>query len=140
MASEAFFPDLSLASGLKRYSVSLLVLAVALAIRALLNPSWVSHTPYVTVFAATIFASWYGGIWPGILIAVLGVLASNLFFVDPLYSLRPYSRPEVLAGSILYIATCIPIIAICEANRRSTQRRCEAQDLLRQCNSDLERP
>jgi signal transduction histidine kinase len=138
MGSEALFHDLYLASGLKRYSASLLVLAVALGIRALLDPSWVSHTPYVTVFAATIFASWYGGIWPGILIAVLGVLASNLFFVDPLYSLRPYSRPEVLVSSILYIATCVPIIAIGEANRRSTQRRCEAQDLLLQCNSDLE--
>jgi hypothetical protein len=71
------------------------------------------------------------------LIAALGLLASDFFLIPPLYALGLSSRAEGLGG-ILYLVTCVPIIAIGEANHRSADRCRLTQDLLVQSNADLE--
>ena len=46
-------------------------------------------------------SSWYGGLWPGLLSALLSWLALDYYFIPPLYSLgvNPEEIPDMLAFS-----------------------------------------
>ena len=50
---------------------------------------------------AVMISSWYGGLWPGLLSALLSWLALDYYFIPPLYSLgvNPEEIPDMLAFS-----------------------------------------
>src|SRR5580700_8885504 len=52
-------------------------------------------------FCAVMISSWYGGLWPGLLSAILSWLALDYYFIPPLYSLgvSPEEIPDMLAFS-----------------------------------------
>jgi C4-dicarboxylate-specific signal transduction histidine kinase len=52
-------------------------------------------------FCAVMISSWYGGLWPGLLSALLSWLALDYYFIPPLYSLgiSPDEIPDMLAFS-----------------------------------------
>jgi signal transduction histidine kinase len=52
-------------------------------------------------FCAVMASSWYGGLWPGLLTAVLSWLALDYYFIPPIYSLgiTPAEVPNMLAFS-----------------------------------------
>jgi PAS domain S-box-containing protein len=74
-----------------RYVLALACLAVALLITGLLERMF--HTELLErsvngvalVYGAVVFSAWLGGIGPGLLAAVLGVLAVGYFLTPPLY-------------------------------------------------------
>ncbi|MFZ0503794.1 MAG: ATP-binding protein [Chthoniobacterales bacterium] len=52
-------------------------------------------------FCAVMISSWYGGLWPGLLSALLSWLALDYYFIPPFYSLgiSPDEIPDMLAFS-----------------------------------------
>jgi PAS domain S-box-containing protein len=112
-------------SPLHRYSAALAAVALAVVIRGLLHPILGDNIPFVTLFAATAFAAWYGGLGPAILGATLGFLVAHQVFVSPTSDLATDWAVD-LVTSIAYFATSAIIVALCEWLRRSIQRAGEA--------------
>jgi signal transduction histidine kinase len=48
--------------------------------------SAMKHTPTL-FFCSVMLSSWFGGVWPGILAAVLSAIALDYYFIPPLYAL-----------------------------------------------------
>ncbi|MEH2417373.1 PAS domain S-box protein [Nostoc sp.] len=75
-------------SPLLRYSIVVLIVALALAIMLMLDP-WLSmsRTPFLVFFSAVIVSAWYGGLKSGLLATSLSALLSDYFFLPPAYDL-----------------------------------------------------
>ncbi|OYD99888.1 PAS domain S-box protein [Nostoc sp. 'Peltigera membranacea cyanobiont' 232] len=75
-------------SHLLRYSVTVLIIAVALVLMLILDP-WLSmsRTPFLLFFSAVMVSAWYGGLKSGLLATSLSALVSNYFFLPPAYEL-----------------------------------------------------
>lgn len=123
-------------TGTKRYLFAFLAMAVALSVRALLEPSLGPHHAYITLFAATAFSAWYCGAWPAGLAAVLGVVVANFYFIPPLGRIGLITRQDI-AGTLAYLIASATVIALGESNRRSMLRLAEVQEQLLQSRSEL---
>ena len=69
--------------GVARYGVAVLLIAVALGLRLVLQPWLGSAVPYVEFFAAILLAAWYGGFGPGAVATGLGALIAMELFLPP---------------------------------------------------------
>jgi two-component system, LuxR family, sensor kinase FixL len=93
MSSESAAAAPRLVSAPLRYGLSVASLAAALLTTGLLERLF--HTELLDrsvngvalVYGAAVFSAWLGGIGPGLLAAVLGVLAVDYFVTPPLYAL-----------------------------------------------------
>lgn len=70
-------------SHLKRYTVAVAAVAVAFAIRYGIYGTLDNRLPFSFFTSATLIAAWYGGLGPGLLAAVAGLLLGDLFFLPP---------------------------------------------------------
>ena len=70
-------------SHLKRYAVAVAAVAVAFAIRYGVYGTLDNRLPFAFFTSATVIAAWYGGLGPGLLAAVAGLLLGDLFFLPP---------------------------------------------------------
>ncbi len=71
---------------LRAYGVTILCVAIALAITLLLV-RWLYPTTTPLFLVAVMVSAWYGGWQSGLLATVLSTLAINYFFIEPFYSL-----------------------------------------------------
>lgn len=82
-------------SQLKRYGVSvisvLLALLLSLPLQPLLN---LEISPLF--FAAVVFSSWYGGLFPGLVAIVFATLVNDFFFLPPLHGLSIDNWADIL--------------------------------------------
>lgn len=122
--------------GPKRYLFAFLAMALALAVRGILEPSLGPHHAYVTLFAATAFSAWYCGVWPATLAAISGVIVANFYFIPPLGRIGLITRQDI-AGTIAYLIASVAVIALGESNRRSMLRLAEVQEELLLSRSQL---
>lgn len=107
------------------YASSLAALVAALLLRGALGP-WLHHTlPFITTFAAVAAAVWLGGYRPGVVVAVLGYVASVMLF-GGLGDGQALDAPAALAGFAAYAVTAALVIGLGEAARRA-QRHAQAQ-------------
>ncbi|MEH2387083.1 MAG: PAS domain S-box protein [Nostoc sp.] len=85
-------------SQLLRYSIVVLIVAVALAIMLMLDP-WLSMSasPFLLFFSAVMVSAWYGGLKSGLLATSLSALLSDYFFLPPVDELN------------FDISNCVPI-------------------------------
>ncbi|MHC5727212.1 MAG: DUF4118 domain-containing protein, partial [Nostoc sp.] len=85
-------------SSLLRYSIVVLIVAVALAIMLMLDP-WLSMSasPFLLFFSAVMVSAWYGGLKSGLLATSLSALLSDYFFLPPVDELN------------FDISNCVPI-------------------------------
>jgi PAS domain S-box-containing protein len=72
----------------RRYLVALLVMGIALSLRAVLDPWLGERVPYITLFGGIIVAAWYGGAGPALAAAAAGWLGAFVFFVDTILPLE----------------------------------------------------
>src|SRR5438132_2414016 len=69
-----------------RYAASLFLIVVVLLLRLSLH-AWLGlSVPYLQFFPAVMLAAWLGGIGPGLLAVGLAAVASDFFFLRPVYS------------------------------------------------------
>ena len=88
------------------YLFALLIFAVALAIRWLLDEQLPPGFPYLPFFPAVVIVCFVAGIWPGILVALLSGLAAWYLFIPPFESFA------LTAGSTLALAFYVVIVAV----------------------------
>ncbi|MDQ3921692.1 MAG: DUF4118 domain-containing protein [Actinomycetota bacterium] len=65
-----------------RYAVAVLVFALALLLKLLLDPLAGEDAPFVLFFTAVMVSAWYGGLGPGLLVTALSTVAVDLFFLS----------------------------------------------------------
>src|SRR3954470_9713913 len=66
-----------------RYGCAVAAVAVAAAVRRLLDPVLVDQYPFLTFLPAILLAAWVGGSGPALVALGLGGLAANYLFMEP---------------------------------------------------------
>lgn len=125
----------------RRYAVALVATALALLSR------WGSgfivgeYLPYVGLFLAVAFLSWFCGVGPSIVTIVLGVLGTRYWFTRPLHS---FSIPDLryTVDMAEFVAAALIIVAIAELVRGNHkalyQAQVELEDRIRQRTAELD--
>ena len=104
-----------------KYAIALVAVAVAVLLRAALDPIVGAGAATVTLYGAIVVAVWAGGYLPGILAAVAGYLAVNWFFIEPRGSIGFETIGHV--GSLIgYAVSAIFIIALGGAMQKARRR------------------
>jgi K+-sensing histidine kinase KdpD len=70
-------------TSIEKYAVAIGVVSVAFALRYSLHDTVGNRIPFSFFTLATIIAAWYGGLGPGLLAAVSGLLLGDFFFLPP---------------------------------------------------------
>jgi PAS domain S-box-containing protein len=109
-------------SPLKHYFYGVVAAIAALLIRQALQPLLGVHGPFVSVFAATIFAVWACGTGPAIVTVLLGFFGVWYWFLPPggTFALEdPKSEISVMVGFLILSGA---VIALGEIERRAQAR------------------
>src|SRR6201998_2527668 len=120
------------------YLIAIVVSAVALYLRDLLVPFLGESNPYLTVWLAVVFCSWYCGLGASILASVLCAVGIDYFFLPPFHSFFIGSASE-RSGILCFLVFSAAIIAFGESNRRGGSLRGLAEARLMAANAQLER-
>ena len=106
------------------------IAAVAIGLRAALDP-WVSTvTPFASLYGAVALSAWLGGVGPGLLASLGGYLLANYLFVEPRGTFS-MDRPDLVIGFFLYLMSCSLIILFGEGMRRAQAKNREVEAALR---------
>jgi two-component system sensor histidine kinase KdpD len=103
--------------------------AVALAVALIMQPERELGAASLFVLAV-VAAAVFGGIWAGIGSSLLGFLALNYFFTEPLHTLRVHNRDDVVALVVFLVVALLVgwVVARAVAERdRATRREREAR-------------
>lgn len=98
-------------SHLQRYAVAIGVVVVAFTLRYGLYGTLDSRLPFAFFIPATIIAAWFGGLGPGLLAALAGLLLGDYFFLPPHESGSPMSE-AVRTGIGLYAMNAALIVLL----------------------------
>jgi PAS domain S-box-containing protein len=109
--------------------VAVLAMAVAVALRALLDPWLGPFQPDPTLFGAVAFAVWYGGVGPALLTAVAGYVVCDLLFAE-VGAIFGFRGAAELAAVIVYALSCAVIITLGEGMRRAQRHAAAHRDAL----------
>ncbi len=101
--------------------MSLAAVAVAVVVRLLLDPLLSDRLPFITLFAAVVFAAWYCGRGPALLALIVGAVAVAYVFAEPRYSFA-VSRLEYQVGVVLYAIVGFASIAMFDSLEKANQR------------------
>src|SRR5262245_61154493 len=102
---------------------------VALVVALIMQPEHELGAASLFVLAVVV-ASVFGGIWAGIGSSLLGFLALNYFFTEPLHTLRVHNRDDVVALAVFLVVALLVgwVVARAVAERdRATRREREAR-------------
>src|SRR5262245_795301 len=109
--------------------IAVIAPGLALVLALLVQPQRELGAASVFVLAV-VAASVFGGIWAGIGSSVLGFLALNYFFTEPLHTLRVHNRDDVVALVVFLVVALLVgwVVARSVAERdRATRREREAR-------------
>jgi two-component system sensor histidine kinase KdpD len=116
-------------SRLRAVVVAVLAPSLALGLSLIVQPE--RELGAVSVFLlAVVVASVVGGIWAGIGSSVLGFLALNYFFTEPLHTLRVNNQDDVVALAVFFVVALLVgwVVARGVSERdRATRREREAR-------------
>src|SRR5262245_65052171 len=116
-------------SRIRATAIAVLAPGLALALALLVQPQRELGAASVFVLAV-VAASVFGGIWAGIGSSVLGFLALNYFFTEPLHTFRVHNRDDVVALAVFLVVALLVgwVVARSVAERdRATRREREAR-------------
>lgn len=89
-------PPLRRDRGPRRYVVALLGLAVATALKLLIRPLAREDEASLGFFAVVMFAAWYGGLGPGLIVTVIAAFVSDYLFLSPRHTFSLRAWPDWL--------------------------------------------
>lgn len=98
-----------------------LALAMTAAVLLVLQLELPSGRGLLLFTASVLAAAWYGGLGPGLLATVLGVLAADYFLFGPVGSLAIASRTDIVWVTI-FVGLGLAITAISESTHRGRHR------------------
>lgn len=96
-----------------RYGVAVLAVLVAFTIRYLIYGDLQNRLVFTFFVPAAMVAVWYGGLGPGILATVMGLLLGDYFFMMSRKALWPLGNRESLAVGV-YVVTTLVCVILCE--------------------------
>ena len=120
------------------YAIAILASTMALYLRHLLVPFLGESNPYLTVWLAVVFCSWYCGLGSSVLASIVCAAGIDYFFLPPFHSFLVGSAIE-RNGILCFLIFSAAIIALGESNRRAASLRKLAETRLRTANDELER-
>jgi PAS domain S-box-containing protein len=118
---------------LLRYGGAVVLSALAVVLRLLLDPLLGDHYPLITLFTAVLLLAWYAGRGPALLSLILGAVAGDYFFFRPRYSFT-IGHAEDQTGLALYGVLGIVSIGLFESLRNARRR---AEDKVRQLEQEV---
>jgi len=144
-ASEPFVPTFAcgatfVSSGFLRgasaYGLALLFALASVFLRYSLIPLLGISNPYHTAWIAVVFCSWYCGLGPSIVAALVIVIGLNSVVPPPFHAFYSQNSSQAYAafGFLLFSAA---IIALGESNRRTVIARDSAERKLKMLNEQL---
>jgi PAS domain S-box-containing protein len=110
----------------QRYGLAIVITALALLIRWLLEPALGSASPFLLFAPAVMISAWYGGLGPGLLSTLMATLAGEWFFLRPDQSLTTGSIARI--GVFLLVALLISFLVI--PRRRAERALAESRQFL----------
>ena len=99
------------ATPLQRYAVAIGVVLVAFALRYSIYGTLDHRIPFGFFIPATIIAAWYGGLGPGLLAAIAGLLLGDYFFLPKHTAESPMGEAERMAIG-LYAVNCALVVVL----------------------------
>jgi len=96
---------------LQKYAVAAGVVLIAFLLRYSLYGTLDHRLPFAFFLPATIIAAWFGGLGPGLLAAVAGLLLGDYFFLPKHVSGDAMTEPERTAIG-LYAMNCVLIVIL----------------------------
>ncbi|HVR85300.1 MAG TPA: DUF4118 domain-containing protein [Planctomycetota bacterium] len=102
-----------------RYGVAVVLVAASTGLMFVLRP-YLERGAVALPLAAVVASAFYGGLGPGLSATVLGVLASDYFFMVPRYSLRLHSADDI-AEIAVFSAVAVLINVLSTASSRAKQ-------------------
>jgi PAS domain S-box-containing protein len=126
---------LSKQSGISRYAVAMLSVAVAAVATQILTVFLHTEPIASSMISAVMFAAWFGGFGPGLLAIALALLAFHYYVVPPVNSFTPKHNLFSLGLQELPRLFLFSIAALFVTFLSSTQRR--AVESLRRSRDDL---
>src|SRR5262245_20389249 len=85
---------------IRRYGSSLACVALALAVRVVLGPLLHDQAPYLFFMPAVLASAWLGGLGPGLVATVLGLLL-GLFFIPEFPAFSPAEAVNAIAFAVI---------------------------------------
>jgi signal transduction histidine kinase len=120
------------------YLIAIMASGMALYLRQLLVPLLGESNPYLTVWLAVVFCSWYCGLGASVLTSILCAAGIDYFFLPPFHSFLVGSATE-RNGILCFLIFSAAIITFGESNRRAALLRKLAETRLKAANDQLER-
>jgi PAS domain S-box-containing protein len=111
---------------LLHYGGALVLTALAVVLRWLLDPLLGDHFPLITLLAAVVVVAWYAGRGPALLSLIVGGLAGDYFFLHPRFSLT-VGHTEDQIGLALYAVLGIASVGLFES-WRNARRHAEVKE------------
>ena len=100
-----------------RYGVAVLAVLAAFTVRYMIYGDLQNRLVFTFFVPAAMVAVWYGGLGPGILATVLGLLLGDYFFMMSRKALWPLGNRESLAVGA-YVVTTLLCVMLCERLHR----------------------
>ena len=107
-----------------RYAFTVLAVALASLLRGVLVPTLGEGVPFILYFPTVVLCAWFGGLWPGLLSAVLGGLVALYFFIPPYQAFTAHD-PTAPAQLIVFLVASTLISLLADRLHRA-RRRAEA--------------
>ena len=124
-------------SAAMRYAMAALSIVAAI-VAGLLLDRFLETAPFVSLFlCAIMFASWFGGVGPGLLATALSISAFDYFFLPPMHSIAVAFKD--IPRLILFAITAAFVIALNAAQRSAAQSLRRTRDDLQTAVQELER-
>jgi signal transduction histidine kinase len=118
---------------LRAYGIAIAAVAVAVALRAALQPLLADEVPFITMFVAVGVAAYYGGRGPALLALLSSAAATDYFFIQPRFSLAVPALQHRVA-LVVYGLVGASLIVVVESLRRALWR---AEEKQRQLESEV---
>jgi K+-sensing histidine kinase KdpD len=96
-----------------RYGVAVFAVMIAFAVRYAIFGDLQNRQVFVFFVPAAMIAVWYGGIGPGVVATVLGLLLGDYFFMMSRKALWPLGNRESMAVGV-YAVTTLLCVLLCE--------------------------
>ena len=94
-----------------RYAIAVLVVIAAFSMRYVVHPDLLHRLPFTFFVPAVLIAAWYGGLGPGVVAMLGGLLLGDYFFLEPHRAFGPLSAVGRLSIGA-YTLSCVFGIAL----------------------------
>lgn len=104
-----------------RYAVAVLAVLAALSVRLVIYGDLQSRLTFTFFVPAAIVAVWFGGLGPGVVATLLGVICGEFFFIFARGSVLPLGIRESMSLAAFGVTTLL-CVALCENLHRTIRR------------------